>query len=153
MRLPHRVRVSVAALAFTLAGCSGDVTYTYFNVAVTLDQEMVMDEELMELIAGCAALAETPERTDSATLRCVRGGLMMDLGTFQYTTTLTSGSIKFTVVMSGINNNPLARGESAPVGIAPGKTISASLVVKPIPGAPRRPPDVTTMPDGGIVRD
>lgn len=140
-----------AALAACATSCDEEVTYTYINVAVTLDGEMVMDDELMQAIAGCAAIAETPQRMDSADLRCVRGQLTANLGTFQYTTTLSSGSVKFTVIMKGINDNALAQGSSEPVGIVPGQTISANLLVKAIPGAPRRPPDV--MVDAGSPRD
>jgi hypothetical protein len=132
--------LAVVGLAACDDGSSGG--YSYFLVPVTIDQQSV-DQELLGLIAFCGAEAKTPQGNTGADLRCVRGRIPYQLGNFEYTTTQTSGSITFSVVLQGINHNPLASGESSPVGVVPGKTVEVpAIVVKAIPGAPRMPPDV-----------
>jgi hypothetical protein len=136
------------------AGCGGDsTTFTYFRVPVMLDRQSI-DDELLDLIEACAAVAETPLRKDSGDLRCVRHRVPNNLGTFEYTTSLKTGSIKFSVVMNNYNGTALAAGEVGPVDIVGGMTITTSaLIVKAIPGAPRNPPGVITPVggDGGVA--
>jgi hypothetical protein len=134
--------------ALLVGGCDKTATFSYFNIHVTLDRTSI-DDELLDLINGCAAVAETPARRDTTDLRCVRHRVPNDLGVFQYTTTLTSGSIKFSVVMASYDGTAIAQGQiDPPLGIAPGMTVEGTLVVKAIPGAPRMPPTGTDT-DGG----
>jgi hypothetical protein len=136
-----------------LAGCGESTTFTYFKVPVMLDRQSI-DDELLDLIEACAAVAETPLRKDSGDLRCVRHRVPANFGTFEYTTSLKSGAIKFSVVMNNYNGTALAAGEVGPVDIVAGMTITTSaLIVKAIPGAPRNPPGVITPvgSDGGAA--
>ena len=121
------------------AGCDKSVTYSYFNIKVTLDRTSI-DDELVDLIDACAAFAQTPERQDTAPLPCVRHRIPNELGVFQYTTSLTKGEITFSAIMNGYWGPTLAQGELEPLGIAPGMTIERTMVVKAIPGVPRMPP-------------
>jgi hypothetical protein len=136
------------ALALAAAGCDDDVTFSYFRVPVKLDRTTI-DDELLDLIEACAAIAETPVNSDSGDLRCVRHRIPNDLGIFEYTTQLTSGAVKFTVVMNSYSGTTLARGELDPMAIMVGKTVTTpTLTVKAVPGAPREPPAGGTA-DGG----
>ena len=141
-------RLAVFGVLAALAGCSESTTFTYFHVPVMLDRQSI-DDELLDLIEACAAVAETPLRKDSGDLRCVRHRVPANFGTFEYTTSLKSGAIKFSVVMNNYNGTALAAGEVGPVDIVAGMTITTpALIVKAIPGAPRNPPGVIT-PVGG----
>jgi hypothetical protein len=136
------MRRAALVVALLVAGCGESTTYTYFQVPIMLERSSI-DDELLDLIEACAAIAETPQRTDSGDLRCVRHRVPLNFGTFEYTTTLKSGSIKFSVVMNNYNGTALAQGELAPVDIKPGtSTTTPTLMVKAIPGAPRTPPGV-----------
>jgi hypothetical protein len=143
------------ALAFLVlasagaTGCDKSITYSYFNVRVTLDRTTI-DDELVDLIDACAAFADTPLRQDQASLPCPRHRIPNDLGVFQYTTSLTRGEIKFSAIMNGYWGDTLAQGELEPLGIAPGMTTERTLVIKAIPGVPRVPPGtITPVGDGG----
>lgn len=139
-----RRAVLAGLVALGLSGCDdgSSVTYSYFLVPVTIDRQSV-DEDLLALVAHCGAEAHVGTRRDGVDLRCVRGRIPYELGKFEYTTTQTSGAVRFVVELFGINHNPLARGESMPAGIVPGKTVDVPpVVVRAIPGAMREPPGV-----------
>ena len=139
----------LAALALALAllpTCGGEeATYSYFVVQVKLDPATV-DFDLLNRINACAVLAQTPVREDSADLRCRRHMVASDLGNFEYTTSLTSGAIKFVLIANDFNGKLLIRGETAPLDIQKGKTVMAELVGQPVPGAK---PEPEPEPDAG----
>jgi hypothetical protein len=110
-----------------LPACDTPVTYSYFLVHAQLDPATV-DFEKLNLIEACAVVAQTPQRQDSADLHCKRHEVPRDLGTFEYTTTLTSGAIKFVLIANDFNQQPVARGESVPLEIVPGKTVMGEVV-------------------------
>jgi hypothetical protein len=130
------------------AGCDKSVTYSYFNIKVTLDRTSI-DDELVDLIDACAAFAQTPLRQDTAPLPCVRHRIPNELGVVPYTTSLTKGEITFSAIMNGYWGATLAQGELEPLGIAPGMTIERTMVMKAIPGAPRMPPGPINPVGGG----
>jgi hypothetical protein len=133
-------RLALVALWLGLAGCDKKVDYSYLNVNVTLDRTTI-DDELLDLVSACGAVAAFDDGyTQTGDLHCVRHNLSTNLGTFQFTTSRTSGSVKFKVTMLSYWGAELANGESAPVGIAPSSTTTVDLVVKGIPNAPRMPP-------------
>lgn len=133
-------------LVMGVAGCGGsDVTFSYFLVKVTIDRRSV-DDELLGLIRVCSAEAQTARGKDGRDLCREPASLPYDLGKFEYSTTLTSGAVKFAVVLYGRYNNALARGESVEVGIVPGMTKETEVLVEAIPGAPREP---GVVPGGG----
>jgi len=125
---------ALLVLSLAAAGCEKNSTYTYFNIDVTLDQRTISND-LLDTISACAALAATPMRTDTADLRCMRHKIQPHLGTFQYTTSLTSGAITFSVIMTSFDGTQVAQGQTAPIGIVPGGTTSGSIMVEAIPGA------------------
>jgi hypothetical protein len=129
------------ALAAPGTGCDRDVTYSYFDVGVTLDRTSAdpIDDELLAVVEGCAAVAENGDRRETADLHCVRGSIPTDLGTFQYTTKQTTGTVTFSVTLKSYWGAIVARGESPPIGIVPGNKVMTSLVVKALPNAPRSP--------------
>jgi hypothetical protein len=122
------------ALAILPACSDKAVTYSYFLVSAKLDPATV-PFELRDQIETCAIYADTPLREDAADLHCRRHQVMNDLGTFEYTTTLTSGAIKFVLVVSDYNQQVVARGESTPIDIDPGKTAMGSVVAVAVPRA------------------
>lgn len=134
-----RARALVMAAALAATGCGGsDVTYTYFVIEAKLDP-MTVTSSLLGRIGACAAIAETPSRTDSADLRCQLGFVTHDLGKFEYTTSLTSGAIKFSVIGNDFHQQTLVRGETT-LDIRPSNTpITATIVARAIPGVPENP--------------
>jgi hypothetical protein len=145
------IRRALLALAL-LAACDQPVTYSYFRVHARFDSSV--DFELINRIEACAVLAQTPKREDSGDLRCRRHFVTSDLGEFEYTTSLTSGAIKFVLIANDSNGVLMARGETAPLDIDVGKTVTAEVVASAAPGAkptPEPEPDagVTLPPDGG----
>jgi hypothetical protein len=133
-------RLAFVALWLGLAGCDKTVAYSYFNVNVTLDRTTI-DDELLDLVSACGVVVTLDDGTTrTGDLHCVRHSLGTNLGTFQYTTSRTSGSLQFRVTMLSYWGAELANGESATVGIAPSSTTSVDMVVKGILNAPRMPP-------------
>jgi len=148
----------LAPLALMLAllpACSEQVTYSYFLIQARLDRASV-DFALLDRISACAVVAQTPLREDSADMRCRRHAVMNELGTFEYTTSLTSGAIKFVLIANDLNGQLLARGETPPLDIVVGKTVMADLVANAVPGAKPEPepgPDAgaPATPDSGTT--
>jgi hypothetical protein len=149
------------AAALALGACDKTATFAYFNIDVVLDRATI-DDELLDLIQTCSATATTPTREEMADMRCMRHRIGNDVGVFQYTTSLTSGSVTFSVTLYNYFGPAVAEGQLGPLGIAPGGTVDMQLVVHGIPGAPRVPsgtitpvgqdgatPD-TAAPDGGV---
>jgi hypothetical protein len=129
-------RVALLALVLGAVGCASedDRVYTYFQVAVKIDQASV-PFELMQLVHYCSAQAETPRGEGGIDLPCRRGNIPYDLGTFEYSTTLTQGQLTIKAVLSDINVKPLAEGDTGPLNIIAGKTIDAAILIKGLPGA------------------
>ena len=128
-------RLAALALAVALGpACGKAVTYSYFVIDVKIDPTSV-DDSLLNRIAACAANAQTSLRTDSADLRCTRYHVGYDLGKFEYTTTLTSGAVTFSVVANDFSQTTLARGEVGPLDIVVGGKVTGSILVKAVPGA------------------
>jgi hypothetical protein len=128
--------IRLAPLALVLAllpACDKPVTYSYFLIHAKLDS--TVDDALLNRIAACAVEARTSLRTDSAQLACKQHFVTNDLGTFEYTTSLTSGAIKFVLIANDINGILMATA-------APGAKPDAGASVTAGTG---------TMPDGGTA--
>jgi hypothetical protein len=134
-------RVGLLLALALLPACETPVTYSYFLIDAKLDRATV-NFELINVIEACAVTAQTPLREDVADLHCRRHQVMNDLGTFEYTTTLTKGPIKFVLTAVDYNMQPVARGESEPLEIDPGKTVHGAVTAVAVPRA-------SDMPDGG----
>lgn len=143
----------VALMGGLSLSCDKTVTYSYFRIAATVDP--TVSQDLLDVVEACAVIAETPTHTDSADLRCVRRHVGRDLGVIEYSTEQTTGAITFSIVMNGLNQQRLARGEVGPLDIVRGQTVEGALVVKEIPGALGPDaggvdePDAASTPDGG----
>ncbi len=112
-----------------LAACETPVTYSYFDVAVSVDRTTV-DEDTLAVISSCAVeVTVNGEHADSADLPCVRGTVRYDLGHFDYSTSAKKGSLVF-VVTAKHNQTEVARGTSKTLGIVPNVTVPTSIVVK-----------------------
>jgi hypothetical protein len=128
------IRLAPLALALALLpACDKPVTYSYFLIHAKLDA--TVDFELINRIEACAVVAQTPAREDQADLGCKRHMVTSDLGSFEYSTSLTSGAIKFALVANDFNGLLLVRGETPPLDIQVGKTVTAELVGTAAPGA------------------
>jgi len=133
---PRAALLVLSALATSGCGVE-ETTYSYFLISATIDQS-VDDDTLLMRLGKCAVEATTSIRIEGRDLPCHRGE--RKLGEAQFTTNLTAGSVKFSVILTDINLRQLARGDSAPIGIAPGKTVPVSIVVK----------STEPQPDGGV---
>jgi hypothetical protein len=133
-----------------LPACDKPVTYSYFLIQARLDRATV-DFERLNLIEACAVLAQTPVREDSADLHCKRHEVTPELGTFEYTTSLTSGSIKFVLLANDFNQQLVARGETEPLEIVAGKTVMGEVVAKAVSPAAGDDGGAVATPDAGSV--
>jgi hypothetical protein len=134
--------LALVALGLGLGSCDKKVDYSYFNVNVTVDRTTFTDE-LLDLVSACGASATLDDgRVDLGDLRCVRHKVAdgNSLGTFQYSTSRTTGSVKFKVTLTSYWGADLGTGESSTVGIASNSTTTVDLVVKALPDAPTGPP-------------
>jgi len=136
---------AVAVALGVTAGCEDTVTYSYINIDVKFDR-MTIPPELIDQIEGCAVFADTPVRRDQDDLRCRRHMVPYEYGKFQYTTTLTSGAIKFTVRAVDFNQVIIAAGEVGPLTIKRGGSVDDSILVKAVP---QETPDAGTGPEAG----
>lgn len=142
------VLLAVAMLA--AIGCDDDeVTYSYFKVAVTLD-EATIDLDLRDEINSCGVdVFETTsnELVSAADLRCIRRAVMPTLGYFEYSTDRKKGGFRFVVYAKDRSDRVLARGETQALGILPGKTVNANVTLNSV----TLPLDAGTVlqPDGG----
>jgi hypothetical protein len=141
--LANRIRglLATAVLGGTLLGalgCGESVIYAYFAVDVTIDESANFD--FLNRISSCSVVVEGP-RQDQGNLNCIKGAIKDHrLGKFEYSTSASSGSVRFTVVLRDLNGRELARGTSDSVRIVPDELVNASVLVKPLPEAlePRR---------------
>lgn len=123
----HAAVASLLLLATAASGCEDDVTYSYFRVKVLLDTTDI-DYAFIKTVFGCAVVVQTPHGSDTADFRCPTD-VVEDLGTFDYSTSITSGSVTFSVWFTDINVRQIAKGVSAPMPIAQGQTTEGQVVV------------------------
>jgi hypothetical protein len=129
-------RLGVLSLALALLATCDDhpVTYSYFIVTARLDANTI-SPQLLTHIGSCGVYARTPEREDASDLGCVLRKVQYELGKFEYTTTLTSGSVNFVVVANDLNQRLVARGETGPIAIKRGDTAPpVDVLVTLVPG-------------------
>jgi hypothetical protein len=133
--------------------CDKPVTYSYFLIDAKLDPATV-GFSVKDVIEACAVTAQTPLREDVGDLHCRRHQVTNDLGTFEYTTSLTTGSIKFVLIAQDYNQQLVARGESMPLDIKLGQTVTGSVTAVAVPLASDMPDSGTAPPaDSGASGD
>lgn len=145
---------SVLALLTTMlvsAGCSDDVKYSYFDIHVTIDKTTVTSTQLY-LVTGCQVHVVGPGISETASLRCRENRVPYDVGTFQWTTDVQSGTLQFIVRMVDANLVVIAEAMTDPLPVSPGKRTKLNLtavgaITPPVPDAGA---DGTTVPGGGV---
>ena len=125
--------IGVAGLA-GLGGCEDDTKYSYFAVDVALND--MADADFLARIASCGVNVEGAD-TDFAPIGVCQPGAVRDrkLGTVEYSTVETSGTVRFKVTVKDIAGMTLAEGTSSDVPITSGAVTRASVTVVPLPAA------------------
>jgi hypothetical protein len=131
--------------ALSLGACGSSTTYSYVNVAVSVDTSTFSADDLKR-VGNCQVLVAGAEKAKSLDLghACFPGQTQANLGTFQWTTTETQGWLTFEVLFYVFDTieHPLARGISPQVDIVKGQSVSTSVIVKGLP-------DTSALPDAG----
>ncbi len=144
----RRVPLALLTAAALSLGCESPVTYSYFDVGVTLDP-ITIDEDFLAKIHSCAVVV-AGARDDGSDLVCQAGRITHNLGHFSYSTSAKQGSLRFIVKLYGLMTGDLiAQGESADVSIVPNVISDVSVVVKAVS---KTDAGVTT-PDAGVTPD
>jgi hypothetical protein len=121
-----------------IAGCSDDTTYSYFAVDIALND--MADADFLARISSCGVNVEGAD-TDFSPITICQVGAIRDrnLGTVEYSTVETSGTLRFKVTVLDVAGKTLAEGTSNDVAIAGGALTRASVTVVPLPSALMRP--------------
>lgn len=127
-----RARVAIAAAALALVGCTEDVTYSYFEVDVSVDASI--DDDTLKQVEYCGfKVKDTAGAVVGQTnLRCGRNSVPRQLGRVGWSTRRTTGQVVFSVEMQDFNHMALGRGDSAAVAVVPNKVTPAAVVVKAV---------------------
>jgi hypothetical protein len=117
-----------------LSSCGDDTTYSYFAVDVALND--MADADFLARIASCGVNVEGAD-SDFAPIASCQPGAIRDrkLGTVEYSTAESSGSVRFKVTVKDIAGMTLAEGTSSDVPITSGSVTRASVTVVPLPAA------------------
>ena len=95
-----------------------------------------IDEQTIFNVETCEFEVRGVETREAMNLPCTLHYVRHDLGTFQWTTTADAGSLVFVVNLFGPNRVVFGSGQSDPVAITPGKTLSTSVFVTAVAAAP-----------------
>jgi hypothetical protein len=119
-------------LAAALPACQDEVDYGYFSVKVVVDQ--TADTDYLARIATCGVNVDGAD-ADFSSLACAEGRFTRhELGTFEWSTDTSNGSVQFTVTLKDSTWAILGTGTSDPAPIEPGRTVETRVLVKPAPG-------------------
>jgi hypothetical protein len=141
---PQRVTCLVglgAALVLSTSGC-GD-PYTYFNVHVTLQQSgsNLVDNATQRQIYSCLVyvLADGKQIENGTELRTLPGPVAckapdtpLDVGTMDYSTKRSSGTLEFIINMKDTDGLVIVQG-STEGGVRSGQIVSLDLVAETCP--------------------
>jgi hypothetical protein len=121
-----------------VSGCEDDTQYSYFAIDVALND--MADADFLARIASCGVNVEGAD-TDFSSISICQAGAVNDrkLGTVEYSTVETTGTLRFKVTVKDVAGMPLAEGTSTDVPITSGSLTRASVTVVPLPGALMRP--------------
>lgn len=125
---------AVALGLLGLGACGSDTTYSYFDVAVSVDTSTFSDDDL-KLVGKClVSVTGSNVLPENFVLgnACFPGQTRADLGSFQWTTTETAGWVQFDVAfyLFSSNADPLAQGTSGHLMLDKGKHVAGSVSVK-----------------------
>ena len=134
-RLKQRLSALVFAGATALAagGCEDDTKYSYVAVKLTFN-----DQATAEYLGKvyCSGVNVTGADIDFGPLACFNGNLgSREMGTFEWSSLVTSGTVNFLVVVNDVAGMEIGRGESAPVSLVPNQMVTAQVLVVPDPKA------------------
>jgi hypothetical protein len=132
-RRPLLVAVLVMGLANLVAGCANDVTYTYVDVHVTIDEQSIPATQLFH-VTSCEFHVEGADMSSPANIRCPENMVSYDVGTFQWTSEATSGTLNFIVQIFDPNLVVIGEGTSS-VPVSPGKHLQTAITVVAVPQA------------------
>jgi hypothetical protein len=134
-RTPLIFALPLSGALLLSAGCSEDPSYSYFRVDVTLDHAATTYPPYFDRIIACGANVEGSD-IDFAPLSCRPGGPDgTQLGTFEWSTTATKGTVRFVVTVKDLAGHEIGRGTSSDVNIVSNGTANASVTVIPDPEA------------------
>ena len=113
-----------------LAGCTKDITYSYFVIELRIDTTSV-DEELLNRVAA-ASLEVTGADLDNVDLGWRQGFENPNaIGTAEWSTSVESGEVKFVFTGYDFNRNAIIRGESPTLMIRSDMTQSTVVTARP----------------------
>jgi hypothetical protein len=128
-RLPGRWTAPLLGLALLASACSKDVNYGYVDVDVTAD-EVTINTNRLYLVTSCEfVVMGADENGEPFGLPCRENNVSRHVGTFQWTSRATAGTLQFTVTLFDANHDPLGTGTSDPVPVSPGKHQATSVLV------------------------
>ena len=138
-RFLARALMTAGALGLcALPACQDEVDYGYVSVKVLVDSSA--DADYLGRIASCGVNVDGAD-VDFSSLACAEGRFSRhELGTFEWSTDTSAGSVQFTVTLKDAGWDVLGTGTSTPVSISPGKTVETSVMVVPAPGTLMPPP-------------
>lgn len=126
---------SAAALVLSASGCTD---YTYFNVHVTIDPAIddnasiarrEIDSCVVYVLAGDKQIEGWPLTNLDGNPACSRDKTPLDVGTMDYSTARTSGTLTFIVDMLDLDRAVTVQG-SEPADIKVGRVLSVNLIAK-----------------------
>jgi hypothetical protein len=134
--------LALVALANVWAGgCSKDTLYTYVSVHVVVDST-ISDVQLFQ-ISGCEFQVSGAETSSARSLNCPPTAVHRDVGTFEWSTQVKTGTLQFEVQIFDPNRVVIGQGTSDEIAVAPGKHLTTTVNVVAV-GAPGTDAGTTT---------
>ena len=127
--------LGIVAAAVSAASCAKSDTYEYIDVNVFADPNTVSKMDFATQIVSCEMYVTGAETSSPTNLNCMPTQQSYPgVGTFEWTTKLSKGSLQFTVTLFGLNRVPFAVGTSDPVTLGTGKKLTGNVVAVLVPG-------------------
>jgi hypothetical protein len=127
--------VAAGAGALATAGCEDDTKYSYVRVTVTLNEQVT--PYYLGRIYSCGANVMGAD-DDFGPLACPPGGVTgRQLGSFEWSSLQTSGTVTFLVTVKDPAGMEIGRGQSGPVVLVPETKdpLTTEVIVIPDPKA------------------
>ncbi len=122
-------------LTLVTAGCSKSATYTYIDVYVSIDRQTVTANQLYK-VTTCELQVLGAESSATINLRCPENRVKYDIGTFQWTSGVPTGTLQFQVTIFDANLVPVGKGTSPSIAVSPGKHLATSVLVLGVASQP-----------------
>lgn len=142
----------LAGMVLTLAGasCSKDVSYAYVDVHVKIDPATVTPAQLAS-ITSCEAQIVAENVNESVSLRCRENRVTYDVGTFEWSTDRTGGTLQVIVRVLAVNLVLVGEATSPPISVAAGKRSKIELLVNGVVPAAGTDAGSAASLDGGTT--